>query len=194
MARGHIREVYPMTDLITAILLISGEPGIYSHPPTEADWPALRGSVHKVATAWEILDPRECSYVFHRLGDYQSDLDMLRRRNVELRDAPRLCESERFPARQWVSELCWFNRKYRMHLDERRYLELDREDILSEAICETDAAYRVYDLVRDARCDHYYTVIRRQALVRLREMLGEEDYAAVRLPPVVPVWRFAEGD
>jgi hypothetical protein len=46
--------------------------------------------------------------------------------------------------------------------------------------------------VRDARCEYYYVTVRRQALKRLKDMLGEDDYYAAKLPPHVPIWRFEE--
>ncbi len=181
-------------DTLTAILLLSGIPGTPEPQPKEAEYYVIREHVQRVAVAWEIMDEREKSYIFAKPSEFQQDLDMLRRRNVELRDAPRVCEADKLPPREWVSQLCTFNRGYRSYLDNRRDLEQDREDVLSAAICETDAAYRVYDLVRDSKADFYYVVVRRQALQRLRDRLTEEEWAAVRLPPPVPVWRFQEGD
>ncbi len=57
---------------------------------------------------------------------------------------------------------------------------------------ETDRLYKVWDAVRDARCEFYYVSVRRQALMRLKDMLGEDDYRSTNLPPNVPVWRFNE--
>ena len=46
--------------------------------------------------------------------------------------------------------------------------------------------------MRDARCEYYYITVRRQALKRLRTMIGAEAYDAAELPPYVPLWRFLE--
>jgi hypothetical protein len=46
--------------------------------------------------------------------------------------------------------------------------------------------------VRDARCDYYYVTVRRLALKRLRELVGDEAYYAGNLPPCVPIWRLQE--
>ena len=62
--------------------------------------------------------------------------------------------------------------------------------VIGEALAETDRLYKVWDAVRDARCDFYYVTVRRQALKRLREALGDAAYAATDLPPHVPAWRF----
>ena len=41
-------------------------------------------------------------------------------------------------------------------------------------------------------CEYYYVTVRRQALKRLRHMVGHDDYFAGILPPYVPLWRFEE--
>ena len=50
----------------------------------------------------------------------------------------------------------------------------------------------MWDAVRDARCEFYYVTVRRQALKKLRDLVGEEAYLAGTLPPNVPTWRFNE--
>lgn len=181
-----------MQDLLPAICLLTAFPGDYSPPPCPDDWPALRESVHRVAVGMEILDPRETGYLFAKLSDYEPDLNTLRRRYHELRDAPRLADAERLPPRPLVVAMIQFNREYRNRLDNRRDLELDRYDVLSAAICETDECYRVMDYCRDATCPYFFTVVRRHALMRLRDSLTEEEWATVSLPPPVPLHRFQE--
>ena len=57
---------------------------------------------------------------------------------------------------------------------------------------ETDRLYQVWDSVRDARCDFYYVTVRRQALKKLRDLIGEDAYLDAELPANVPTWRFNE--
>ena len=90
------------------------------------------------------------------------------------------------------SQLCTLNREYKQRLENRRELELDRGHHFDAAICETDCLYRVMDNARDAASPFYYVSVRRHALMKLRDQLGPEDWAAVRLPPPVPVWRMEE--
>jgi hypothetical protein len=59
---------------------------------------------------------------------------------------------------------------------------------------ETDDLYRVWDAIRDARCESFYITTRRMALKRLRDLIGPEAYYAGHLPPYVPTWRFQEKD
>ncbi len=179
-------------DVLLAFLLLTGVPGAYEVPPTEGDFPALRGKVQKVAIEMEILDPRETSYIFAQLRDFQNDVDLLRRRYRDFRNAPPLAEAERLPERKHVNELISFNRAFRKHLSDRQALEQDRERIYDAAIIETDQCYKIWDRVRDAKCEFYYTTVRRQALAQLKEMLGEEDYYRVQLPPIVPPHLFRE--
>ena len=105
-------------------------------------------------------------------------------------DAPPAADGFRFPDRNAVNETVRFNRAFRKHLDQRQQLETDRTDALRKVMAETDRLYAVWDAVRDARCEFYYVAVRRTALKKLRELVGEEAYLAGTLPPGVPTWRF----
>jgi hypothetical protein len=150
--------------------------------------PVLQG----LAVQWEILDAREVRYILARPEDFASDLNLLRRRFHDLAEAPALRDGLRFPDREVVNDLLSFNRAYRQHLSIRQPVELVRWWELRTALQETDQLYQVWDTVRDARCEYYYVTVRRQALKRLRKLLGDEAYYFGRLPPHVPLWRFQE--
>ncbi len=177
-------------DLILAAALLAAPPGTPEDVPTPDRWPAVQDALHKTAIRLEILDERETRYVLARAEDYQTDLELLRRRYQELRDAPRLADSDRFPAREAVNQMIQFNRTYRGFLEGRQVWEADRAEVIGVALTETDRLYKVWDAVRDARCEFYYVTVRRQALKRLRDTLGETAYTAAELPPHVPAWRF----
>lgn len=180
-------------DLVEAIVLITTLPNTNGPVPSEDAFPAIREAVHKVAIDWEILDTRETSYIFAKRSDFESDLNLLRRRYQDFKDAPPLSDSQLLPERKLVNDLVQFNRAYRKHLVEKHLLEQDRAGLYEEVMIECDQLYKVWDAVRDARCEFYYITVRRQALIRLKQMLGEEDYRNVNLPPNVPTWRFNEG-
>ena len=180
-------------EFLLAILLLTAQPGTPEPLPSEEAFPAIRDAVHKVAIEWEILDSRETGYIFAKRADFDSDLNLLRRRYQDFKDAPRLDESNRLPERKLVNELVQFNRAFRKHLVDKHVLEQDRAEVYEAVMIETDRLYKVWDAVRDARCEFYYVTVRRQALVKLKEMLGDEEYLAVNLPPNVPTWRFNEG-
>jgi hypothetical protein len=179
---------------VLAAMLLTTPPGTPETAPPAAEWAALQEALQSLAVEWEILDPREVRYILARPEDFDNDLNLLRSRYQELHDAPKLLDGERFPDRGTVAELLAFNRAYRRYLDARQALEQDRCDGLRAALKETDWLYQVWDSVRDARCEYYYITVRRQALKRLRSMIGPGAYADGDLPPYVPVWRFQEVD
>ena len=180
------------SELVLAAMLLSIPPGIPATCPPEAVFPAMRDAIHQVAVQWEILDERETRYVLSRPEDFCTDLNMLRRRHRELEDAPPVSDCFRFPERPYLNEQVKFNRLFRRHMDERRQLEVDRADGLRNVVAETDRLYLIWDAARDARCDFYYVTVRRQALKKLRDLVGEEAYSQADLPANVPLWRFNE--
>lgn len=179
-------------DLVIAAALLTAPPGTPEQPPTLADWPGLQAALHQKAIEMEILDPREKSFIMARVEDFTDDLEILRRRYADLADVPLVADSERFPDRRTVNELIRFNRAYRKQLANRQVWESDRAHLIREAVIETDRLYAVWDAIRDARCDFSYVPARRQALKKLRELLGSEAYRTADLPPYVPDWRFVE--
>jgi hypothetical protein len=179
------------TDLFLAATLLAAPVGTPEPVPSDERWPVVREAIHKTAIEWELMDPREAPYILAARDDFDSDLNLLRKRYAELHDAPRLSESHRLPDRGTIYELIKFNRAYRKYLERRLAWEADRADMFHEAIRETDRLYRQWDAVRDSQCDFYYVTVRRSALKRLRDAIGEEAFAAGTLPPYVPEWRFA---
>lgn len=179
------------SDLILAAALLTAPVDTPEQTPMEDKWVAVRDAIHKVATDWEIMDPREARYLMATRDDFEPDLNLLRRRFAELADAPKLIECQRLPDRHTVNELIKFNREYRKHLEERLAWELDRADLFHNAIQETDRFYRQWDAIRDAQCEFYYVTVRRAALKKLRTGIGEEAFCTGRMPPYVPAWRFA---
>lgn len=146
--------------------------------------------IKAIAVSWEILDFRELNYVLTRPEDLPSDLKLLRQRYRDFVGAPSLSDSFRFPDRLVISDMLAFNRAYRQNLENRLAVELVRYWELQEAIQETDKLYQAWDLARDAKCDYYYVTVRRQALKRLRDMIGPKAYYSNNLLPYVPLWRF----
>src|SRR5476649_2471907 len=112
--------------LFLAIVLLTSPPGVAEAPPGEQDWPALREALQKTVIDLEILDSRESAYLFAKRTEFSDDINILRRRYNDLRDAPRVSDSLRLPERAAVGELIQFNRGYRKHLVEKQSLERDR--------------------------------------------------------------------
>jgi hypothetical protein len=181
-------------DYLLAVALLTGPSDITEATVCPDTFASVSPTLQSLAIQWEILDPREVRYVLTRPEDFVSDLKLLRRRYQELADAPPLTDSYRFPDRASVSELLAFNRSYRQQLDSRQSVELVRWWELREAVQEVDRLYAIWDTVRDARCDYYYVTVRRQALKRLKDTLGQEAYYRGDLPPHIPLWRFQRID
>jgi hypothetical protein len=179
------------SDLFLAATLLTAPVGTPEQMPPEDQWPAVRDAIHKTAVDWEIMDPRETRYVLTTREDFEADLNLLRKRYSELVDAPRLSDCQRLPDRRIVNELIRFNRAYRKHLEDRQAWEADRADLFFTAIQETDRLYRHWDAVRDAQCDFYYVTVRRAALKKLRDAIGDDAFSTGQMPHYVPDWRFA---
>lgn len=177
-------------DLFLATVMLSAPVGTPEQLPPAERWPIVQAAIHEIAIDWEILDPRETRYVLAKLDDFQADLDFLRKRKAELADAPKIMESARLPERRLMDEHIQFNRAYRKHLDQRLLWEADRADVLGEAARETDRLYRLWDSMREAKCEFHYVTYRRLALKKLKDGLGADVYDSGELPPSVPEWRF----
>jgi hypothetical protein len=179
------------SDLILAAMLLSAPVGTPEQVPPPDRWQVIQSAIHQTAMEWEILDAREKRYVLAKPDDFQEDLDFLRKRNIDLEDAPKVGESDRLPSRQAVNDNIRFNRAYRKNLETRLLWEPDRANVIGEAIRETEKLYKLWDAMRDAKCDYHYVTVRRLALKKLKEMVGPEIYFTGELPPYVPDWRFA---
>jgi len=185
--------LFPL-DYVLAVALLGGPPDAEVPPEAAAEFAAVRPTLLALAASWEVLDPRETRYILKQAESYPSDLKLLRKRCRDLADAPPLHDCMRFPDRALINDLLAFNRAYRQHLDSRQSLDTTRAYELNEALREADRLYHVWDTVRDARCEFYYVTVRRQALMKLRDMVGPKAYYSATLPPHVPVWRFTRID
>lgn len=178
-----------MQKFVLLALTVFTEPETATVPNiSPTDWALCRSILAAQAIEWEILDPRE-----ERLQEWEewrADVQVLRRRFQELKDAPPLADARRLPDRRTVAELIRANRALRRWLQERQALEVDRLGWLRETAAETDELHRIWDLIRQASSEVYYVPVRRQALARLRQVLGPMAYEAGDWPPHVPWWRF----
>lgn len=144
-----------------------------------------------VFLANELLDPREVRYVFSRPAEFMNDWNMMQRRIKSLEGSPYLWESARFPDRSVVNELLMFNRAFKNHAEACK--SLWRNKFWIETYDENEELYKIWDYVRDAKCEYYYIHIRREALRKLKVALDNIDptwYDKGMMPPHVPYWRF----
>jgi len=181
-------------DYVLAAALLTAPPDSTTPPPAPPDVVALQPLLQQVALNWEILDPREVRYLLTRDDDFSSDLNLLRRRYHDLRDAPLVHDCMRFPSRTEVSELLTFNRNYRQFLERCRDVNPSSAWEIYETMTEVDRLYHLWDNIRDSRCDYYYVTIRRQALKRVRDEIGCAAFYNGQFPPHVPIWRFQRAE
>lgn len=175
-----------MIDLALAVALITS-PQVPNLGTCSCSPSALRA----IAVALEIADAREAKYLFGAASDYATDLRLLRSRWEELAYAPPASDANRWPERELINDVITANRDYLRFLEDWLGLDPSARTELGEAIHETEQLYRVWDILRDARCDYYYIVVRRRALKDLRDSIGPAMYYAGVMPPHVPAWRFA---
>jgi hypothetical protein len=180
-------------DLILAAALLSAPAGTPEPIPDADHWPRMRAAVIQVATARQVIDPREARYTLTGPGQWQGDLDILRARNADLIDAPRVEDADWLPPTDIINELIRFNRAHRAYLKDRQLWESDRATLYADVINETDRLYRVWDAAREAKGEWCYVTFRRQALRNLRDRIGPEMWGRNELPPAVPEWRFRPG-
>jgi hypothetical protein len=138
---------------------------------------------------WEIMDRREKDDLLANPQNFAADLKLLRERFAELHDAPAVAEATRFPCKDVVSDLLAGNRAYRQELATRLEVDTIHCEELRAALLETDQLYQVWDAIRDARSEYCFVFVRRQALKRVREMIGDQAFFTGELPPYVPIWR-----
>ena len=181
------------SDLFLAAMMLSAPAGTPEQLPTPDRWQTIQVALQQTAKDWEILDSRETRYILAHREDFQEDLDFLRKRRADLADAPHLATAALLPSRQVMDDYIHFNRAYRKHLELRLAWEGDRVDLISEAVRETERLYRLWDAMREAKCEYHYVTLRRVALKKLKETLGDEALVAGSLPPYVPDWSFADG-
>lgn len=182
-------------DLILAAMLITG-----ISPITKEDCKNIHievlNSVQELAVKWEIMDEREKRYILVNKEEFPKDLEVIRKRykEFELENVPKVNESNYIPlSRPQINEMVKFNRSYLKHLEQRKAMELDRTEMLGVVIRETNELYNIYDFLRDAKCEFYYTTVRRTALGKLKNKLTNDQFYGIKpIPPVVPLWRFQE--
>jgi len=176
---------------VLAVALLINPPGesTESRPP-----PCSLETVRQLALHWELLDVRETTQLLASTDTFATDLETLRQRYRELETAPPVSDALRFPCRETVCELLAFNRTFQQHLQARRKAMGAIPSELDVTLDEVEQLYRIWELVRDACNECNFVPVRRRALLTLRDTLGAADYYQGKLPPHVPIWRFARRD
>jgi hypothetical protein len=181
-------------DYLVAAALLTAPPNTAEHPASARIYSGIAPTLQELAIAWEILDPHELQFTFTRQVDYPGDMKLLRQRFQELHDAPPVHDSMRFPSRQLIGEMLTFNRNYREHLEKCKIAGTTPNQDFQQALQEVDRLYQIWDAIRDSRCDYCYIPVRRSALKKVRDLIGEDAFYSGNFPPHVPLWRFQRID
>lgn len=110
----------------------------------------------------------------------------LRRAYQQYKDAPQAWEADRFlVTKDIASEMKQANRAYMRYLE--CVITYDRET-LRDAMRETNQLYAIWEQVHNMKA--YQGCNRRDALMQLKVLLGDDAFYTGTLPPCVPIWRF----
>lgn len=158
-----------LCDVLFALAILTSD-----GPVSDAELAIFRPAILAVSQANEICDQREGAYLFCAP---QEALETLRNRWVDFADAPHLADRDRFPDRKFCVDRCAINRERRAWL-----VKLGEVNSLWKAECDAeigfvDREYEIWDNLRDAHQDGYWIVTRRIALLRVRELIGDDFYA-----------------
>jgi hypothetical protein len=157
-----------LTDVFFALAILTSD-----GPVSDAELQLFRPAILAVAQAEEICDQREGAYLFCAPQDA---LETLRNRWVDLADAPHLHDRDRFPDRKFCVDRCAINRERRAWLVRLGEVNtLWREEVAAE-IAAVDLEYEIWDNLRDSHQDGYWIVTRRIALLKVRDLIGEEAF------------------
>lgn len=150
-------------------------------------------SIKQLCVENELIDPREVKFYFWNVpphNNIQYDLDIIRKRRDDLESCPKLFHSCRFPTRQTALELKAFNVQYREFLENKQIIDPANYFSYQEMIDETKELYDIWSIVDETQSEYYYITVRRQALKKLLDVIGEGAFYDGALPPIVPLWRF----
>jgi hypothetical protein len=173
-----------------AVALLNAPPGSIALADPPAWHAEVGGRVRLLALDWQLLDSRELSYLLADPHEFAKDLKTLQERRRELRNAPLLEECARFPPPRLIEQLIAVNRGFHVELDDRLALDRIHAEELRAALDDTEQLFRIWDTLRDAVSNHYCVNYRRQALDRLRDLLGPQAFYRGDMPPSLPIWRF----
>jgi hypothetical protein len=177
-------------DCVLAAVLLTAAPDL-ACPIDTGSLELLRPALMQLALDAEVVDSREEPLRYGQSQDVAGDLRVLQTRWQDLLLTPHLEECQRFPKRAIINELLSFNRAYRADLLTRMDLDPLHAEELRSALQETDQLYRLWNLLRDARCEFYYVAVRRQSLRQFRDLVGRDAFDRGQLPPHVPYWHFS---
>jgi hypothetical protein len=154
--------------------------------------PEVREALIKISVLNEYMDTREQSYYFSEKY-FKDDVHILQSRYMMLKNAPKISDPVALPPHATLHQGIRFNREFHKHLEVQMAWNTDRADIYRIIIDETNKLYLIWSVACDATSDFYYVTVRREALLKLKQLVGDDIYYSKEsFPPCVPEWRFIE--
>jgi hypothetical protein len=178
-------------ECLVAAVLLTTAPEAPAPSATLAWAQVCRTSLLALSLDAQLLDPREEMSHFTMARDAAADLKSLQSRFRDFGFAPLIEEARRFPERATINEFLAFNRAYRRDLELRLEVDAVQAAELRFGLAEANHLYQVWTLAADARWEALTIRARREALLQLRLLVGDEAFFRGQLPPYVPVWRIA---
>lgn len=173
-----------------AVMLLMGPGEIPVSGLDECEQFELTEKIKEEAKRLGIVDERELSSFFVREDEFESDLDILRRRWDDLKDSPPIEFFDQFPSQEWCRVQCDLNRNIRCWLESESLIHPHRAFVFWSAMQENNVLYQFWANLRDAKNDSYYLSSRRAAGKRAMDVLERTGYSLSHLPPAIPVWRW----
>jgi hypothetical protein len=178
---------------IIAFGLLTAPAEAYSPVPAGSDLTVLGEAVKTVAVEMEVFDRREWTAFCVDPTLWDSDLAILKRRVIDLKDAPHCWEETRFPfTRTDANAFMAFNRRHKEVRLWQYALEPSRLADAEAAAAECDRLYGAWDALRDSIGDYNHVSFRRERLKTLKMLIGPERWSRGEMPPCIPTWRLEE--
>jgi hypothetical protein len=173
-------------DLWLAFAILSAPPGTLEIPPLPHEHASMRAAILKVAIDHEWLNVAEAQTSLHYESQWQSDLDDIRCAREECDGLPHLWEGQIIPGHDIANKLCQFNYACRCRLSKRLLWEPENRAVLQLQIAELEHSYRAWEQLSYSKCC-WSMKSKRQALAALKDLIGEDDFSAGKMPDPSPL-------
>jgi len=180
-----------MTPLLLALSLAAPVAPLRAARPVAAAPADPLAALRSWAVREELVGTEEARWLLERPRDLPAFLLVIHERRTRLACCPHLWELGRFPPREYVQAQWRFAHAFRAHCQQRIAEHDDQAGAWAMALAESTPLYAAWDALDDATCVGRDVADRREALGRLRRVLGEERWYKGEMPECVPVWRFA---
>jgi len=182
-----VMEILP-SDMVLASMILSAPAGALESDFSKEVWVAMK----EIAIREEWIDSRETTWLdAHPVIQFR--VDYLRGRRDEMLDCPKSTEINRFPTRAQIEPRLIFNREFNKKMLFAFTWESDRQDFLRLVLKENEELYNIWSACSDARSEFTYVPYRREALRKMKKLMGEDKFVLGEMPDYVPSWRFYEG-